>query len=334
MSNKKTEAVTESKAARAAAPANHVAVAAATVAPGSDAKDSVYEVVSKDLAAVGASDAQAKKIGASPLGEGRGQDVLRLHASLRAADLLNGKLNRVFASLQTALSEIDEHLHSDASSLTSQAERNTKSLLAATASAASELDAAVKSAKSSLSDQLSKAQASLSDQASKAQASLSDQASKNHTASSDQLTKSTSNLTKTIKEAESALSEQVAEAQTALSSELGDSLSDLQGRSDALLETVKDSFTKLSRATAGSEENLKAQTNSFSSAVEELLTNVQSTLQKQTFEFREELTRQVDKRMNQADVAFAAVRADQEVIKALLTDIIKDRMGRAEPKYR
>lgn len=352
MANKKTETVTENKSSRAAAaPAKNgvqngvVAVAAATVAPGIDAKDSVYDAISKDLAAIGASDAQAKKIGSSPLGEGRGQDVVRLHATLRAADLLNGKLNRVFVSLQTALSEVDDHLHSDAATLTTQAERNAKHLLSSLSQAASDLDAAVKSAKSSLSDQLSKAQSALSDQVSKTQGALSDLASKNHSsitkttekaesALSDQLTKSTSSLTKTVKDAESALSEQVAEAQTALSGEIGESLADLQGRTTTVLETLKDSFTKLSRATAGSEENLKAQTNSFSSAVEELLTNVQNTLQKQTFEFREELTRQVDKRMNQADVAFAAVRADQEVIKALLTDIIKDRMGRAEPKYR
>lgn len=345
MSAKKPEVILESKNGRSNGASAALSVVAATVAPGVDAKDSVYDAVAKDLAAIGASDAQAKKIGSGPLGEGRGQDVVRLHASLRAADLLNGKMNRIFVSLQTALSDVDDHLHSDAASLTAQAEGNAKNLLAAIASASSSLDAALKSAKSALADQLSKTQAALGDQAAKNHAAVSDQltkstasltktAEKAESALSDQLTKSTSNVTKTVKEAQGALSEQVAEAQTALSGEIGESLADLQSRTTTVLDTLKDSFTKLSRATAGSEENLKAQTNSFSTAVEELLTNVQNTLQKQTFEFREELTRQVDKRMNQADVAFAAVRADQEVIKALLTDIIKDRMGRAEPKYR
>lgn len=306
MASKKTETVTiadkSEKNHKGSAAANGaVGLAPATVAPGIDAKDSVYEVVAKDLAAVGASDAQAKKISGSPLGETRGNDVLRLHAGLRASDLLNGKLNRVFASLQTALADLDSHLHIDASALSTQSERQTASLLKSLEAAQRALDEAVSSSQSTLTSAVSKAQAALGDQVSKAY----------------------TGLAKTTEKAQASLSEQVA-----------DGVTDLQKRNDALLATVKDSFTKLAKATAGSEENLKAQTNSFSTAVEELLANVQTSLQKQIFEFREETTRQVDKRMNQADVAFAAVRADQEVIKALLTDIIKDRMGRAEPKYR
>lgn len=40
--------------------------------------------------------------------------------------------------------------------------------------------------------------------------------------------------------------------------------------------------------------------------------------------------RLLDKRFNQTEVAFASVRADVEVVKALLTDIIKSRIGRGE----
>jgi F0F1-type ATP synthase membrane subunit b/b' len=295
-----------------AATAHTPGVTPATIAPGSDAKDSLYDAVAKDLTSIGASDAAAKKIQSGPLGEGRGQDVIRLHATLKAVDLLNGKVNRVYASLQTAMADLDSHLHTDASSLTTQADRQSASILKTIKDAQADLNSALDQAHTALTSSVQKA----------------------HTAVSDQLTKSTASLTKSVESAHGKLSSQLNEAQSALSGEVAEALSDLQGRNDTLLDTVKDSFTKLSRATAGSEENLRAQTDSFSNAVEELMNTVQNNLQKQIFEFREETTRQVDKRMNQSDVAFAAVRADQEVIKALLTDIIKDRMGRAEPKYR
>ncbi len=332
MSAKPEPKSTPEKTVKAAAAAP--GVSPATISPGADAKDSVYDSVAKELATLATSDAQVKKIGSSPLGETRGQDVLRLHATLKGIDLLNGKVNRVFASLQTALADLDSHLHTDATSLTGQGDRQSSSILKAVAAAQADLNDAVSTAQSTLTAAVSKAQSSLSDQLTKSTASLTKTVDSAQSALSEQLSKSTSSITKTVKDAQAALSEQVAEAQTALSGEVAESLSDLSGRSDNLLNTMKDSFSKVLKATAGSEENLKSQTSSFSSAVEELLSNVQNTLQKQIFEFREETTRQVDKRMNQADVAFAAVRADQEVIKALLTDIIKDRMGRAEPKYR
>ncbi|MHB8586371.1 MAG: hypothetical protein ACYDDF_11125 [Thermoplasmatota archaeon] len=47
---------------------------------------------------------------------------------------------------------------------------------------------------------------------------------------------------------------------------------------------------------------------------------------------REEVIRLVDSRMNQADAAFAAVRGDVEVVKFLVMDLIKDRLGRTDPK--
>jgi hypothetical protein len=68
--------------------------------------------------------------------------------------------------------------------------------------------------------------------------------------------------------------------------------------------------------------------------MEGLLSQLQSDFDRKIVEFRDEATRLIDRRFNQTDVAFAAVRADQEVIKALLTDIIKDRLGRAESRSR
>src|SRR5436309_3450377 len=43
---------------------------------------------------------------------------------------------------------------------------------------------------------------------------------------------------------------------------------------------------------------------------------------------RDEVVSLVDSRMNQADASFAALRGDVEVVKYLVMDLIKDRIGR------
>jgi 2'-5' RNA ligase len=47
---------------------------------------------------------------------------------------------------------------------------------------------------------------------------------------------------------------------------------------------------------------------------------------------RDEVVSLVDSRMNQADASFAALRGDVEVVKYLVMDLIKDRIGRNDPK--
>lgn len=47
---------------------------------------------------------------------------------------------------------------------------------------------------------------------------------------------------------------------------------------------------------------------------------------------RDELVALVDSRMNQTDASFAALRSDVEVVKYLVMDLIKDRIGRTDPK--
>jgi hypothetical protein len=47
---------------------------------------------------------------------------------------------------------------------------------------------------------------------------------------------------------------------------------------------------------------------------------------------RDEVVSLVDSRMNQADASFAALRGDVEVVKYLVMDLIKDRIGRVDPK--
>lgn len=164
--------------------------------------------------------------------------------------------------------------------------------------------------------------------------SISGKLTSNREAVQSWITTTRSDLAKAIQTTEANVTEAISKAQGAVNRNVKEGTTDTATRLDTLLSTVKESFAKLAKATAGSEENLRAQTDSFSKAVEHLVKDVQTQLERRITEFRDEATRQVDKRFNQSDVAFAAVRADQEVIKALLTDIIKDRMGRSEPKMR
>lgn len=143
-----------------------------------------------------------------------------------------------------------------------------------------------------------------------------------------------SSINGSIATAQQSLSKTVVSSQNAITTSVEETKESLAGQITKFSNAVKDKFEHLAKATAGSEENLRAQTQAFSKAVEELLNTLQNNFEKQILEFRDESTRLIDKRFNQSDVAFAAVRADQEVIKALLTDIIKDRLGRAEPRVR
>ena len=143
-----------------------------------------------------------------------------------------------------------------------------------------------------------------------------------------------STIVRAIGGSKSELASAVSDAQSALAESVEQSTESLTGQITKFSNTVKSNFETLAKATAGSEENLRAQTQAFSKAMEQLLNTLQHNFEKQITEFRDDATRLIDKRFNQSDVAFAAVRADQEVIKALLTDIIKDRLGRAEPRVR
>ena len=234
-----------------------VAVARPTVAKGNGAHDNVYEDAVKEVVALSENDTYAKKIDNGPLSEARGKDTWRLHAQLRAVDQVDKNISQHVNTLQTALHDIDQHLHADTVAVTDLVGETRSDVQTWITKTHAEVGNWVTSTKESLTDDI-----------------------------------------------------------------------------DSLSKTVKESFAKLAQATAGSEENLRAQTQAFSKAVEELLNTLQNNFEKEITEFRDEATRLIDKRFNQSDVAFAAVRADQEVIKALLTDIIKDRLGRSEPRNR
>lgn len=278
-----------------------IVVAKPTIVKGNGAHDNVYDDAIKEVVALSENDAYARKVDNGPLSEARGKDTWRLHAQLRAVDQVNASLMKEASAIKTSLSTLDEHLHTDTIAITDLVERH-----------GSTVASAVSGAKSNLTNSISNTQATLADAVKGAQTTLS----------------------KAITSTKTELDSAVSEAQTVLQNTVEQSTETLAQQITKFSTSVKQNFENLAKATAGSEENLRAQTQSFSKAMEELLSTLQNNFDKQIVEFRDEATRLIDKRFNQSDVAFAAVRADQEVIKALLTDIIKDRLGRAEPRVR
>ena len=111
---------------------------------------------------------------------------------------------------------------------------------------------------------------------------------------------------------------------------------------DQLNANLERQASALRTATATLEEHLQADTQGLTQLVERAeksvievnkaldssLEAIQAHVDRRFHELREETHRLIDKRFNQTDLSFAAVRADQEVVKALITDIIKDRIGR------
>lgn len=267
-SKPKTTVKTTTVKAANEGPVSAVAVARATVAKGNGAHDNVYEDAVKEVVALSENDTYAKKIDNGPLSEARGKDTWRLHAQLRAVDQVDKNISAHVSTLQTALHDIDQHLHADTVAVT------------------------------------------------------------------DLVSDARGDVQKWITGTHAEVGEWVTGTKNALATQLTKSTDNIQGDIESLTSTVKESFAKLAQATAGTEENLRSQTDAFSKAVENLLGTLQHDMDRKIAEFRDESTRLIDKRFNQSDVAFAAVRADQEVIKALLTDIIKDRLGRSEPRNR
>jgi hypothetical protein len=278
-----------------------IVVAKPTIVKGNGTHDNVYDDAVKEVVALSENDTYARKVDNGPLSEARGKDTWRLHAQLRAVDQVNGNMTRETSAIKTALSTLDEHLHTDTVAITELVERHGSTIASAVSSSRSSITSSVSGAQTSLTEAIKGAQTSLS---------------------------------KAISSTKGELDSAVTEAQTVITNTVEQSTENIAGQISKFSAAVSKNFSELAKATAGSEENLRAQTQSFSKAMEELLNTLQNNFEKQILEFRDESTRLIDKRFNQSDVAFAAVRADQEVIKALLTDIIKDRLGRAEPRVR
>lgn len=79
---------------------------------------------------------------------------------------------------------------------------------------------------------------------------------------------------------------------------------------------------------------IRAQVGSFESSLSTQTRESTERLAVDIRKLRDEVVSLIDSRMNQSDAAFAAVRGDVEVVKYLVMDLIKDRIGRTDPKQK
>jgi hypothetical protein len=96
-----------------------------------------------------------------------------------------------------------------------------------------------------------------------------------------------------------------------------DRLTRLEG---ALSQQVQEARTALWTQADGSLQSLSSQSRE---ATDRVAVDIRK--------LRDEVVSLVDSRMNQADASFAALRGDVEVVKYLVMDLIKDRIGRKDP---
>lgn len=246
-------------------------------------------------------DNYARRVDNGPLKEARGKDTWQVHSQLHAVSRLNQNLGTHVNTLESHLNDLDGHLDAATELLSKLVSQTHKQSDATLASNLESVGSWVSGARKALLE-------------------------------ANQATQK--EVVATVKESFKTLDKNLTETSVELTEAVGKAQSAINDRLETVHKSMKSAFQELARATAGSEESIRAQTDAFSKAVETLLNDVRGDLDAKIAEFRDDATRLIDKRFNQSDVSFAAVRADQEVIKALLTDIIKDRLGRAEPRVR
>jgi ElaB/YqjD/DUF883 family membrane-anchored ribosome-binding protein len=79
---------------------------------------------------------------------------------------------------------------------------------------------------------------------------------------------------------------------------------------------------------------MRTQVGQFENAISTQTREATERLAVDLRKLRDEVVSLIDSRMNQSDAAFAAVRGDVEVVKFLVMDLIKDRIGRTDPKQK
>lgn len=146
----------------------------------------------------------------------------------------------------------------------------------------------------------------------------------------------------------SAISEHDARQMAAISELLGE----VQQKTAQLTHLIQSFEASIEKRTTDQHQAVTNQVNSFWAAESEHFNtlrsqvgnfeNALSTQSRESTErlavdirkLRDEVVSLVDSRMNQSDAAFAAVRGDVEVVKYLVMDLIKDRIGRTDPKQK
>ena len=120
-------------------------------------------------------------------------------------------------------------------------------------------------------------------------------------------------------------------------------LSEVDRRHDASTRETLDALNSFARTLAEQVANLERQlqdtrasiANQQEASLQSITTHAQESTDRLAVDvrkLRDEVVSLVDSRMNQADASFAALRGDVEVVKYLVMDLIKDRIGRTDPK--
>lgn len=116
---------------------------------------------------------------------------------------------------------------------------------------------------------------------------------------------------------------------------------DLRARAEALTVQVNsfanaehEHFASLKSQVSSFQQAIWNQNDTHFNAVSTQLREATERLAFDTRKLRDEVVSLVDSRMNQADASFAAIRGDIEVVKYLVMDLIKDRIGRSDPKQK
>ena len=116
---------------------------------------------------------------------------------------------------------------------------------------------------------------------------------------------------------------------------------DLKQRAEALTIQVNsfanaehEHFAAIKSQVGSFQQAIWNQNDTHFNAVSTQLREATERLAFDTRKLRDEVVSLVDSRMNQADASFAAIRGDVEVVKYLVMDLIKDRIGRTDPKQK
>ena len=116
---------------------------------------------------------------------------------------------------------------------------------------------------------------------------------------------------------------------------------ELRARADALTIQVNsfanaehEHFASVKTQLGSFQQAIWNQNDTHFNAVSTQLRESTERLAFDTRKLRDEVVSLVDARMNQADASFAAIRGDVEVVKYLVMDLIKDRIGRSDPKQK
>jgi predicted ATP-dependent endonuclease of OLD family len=117
------------------------------------------------------------------------------------------------------------------------------------------------------------------------------------------------------------------------------SLNELDRRVQELASDVEERFAALEKLRDEISREIRdgraALSNQQEASLQSITTHAQESADRLAVDvrkLRDEVVSLVDSRMNQADASFAALRGDVEVVKYLVMDLIKDRIGRSDPK--